>query len=226
MNMSVTAGWAVLVLLLSVLFALPSPAAAQNLLANPHFDTDLSGWPINNGGVFDGTRDANGSASSGSVGETITLGVLTGTFEVRQCVAPVTEGTSYDFGGKVLLTQAPTEGQGTVTLLWWSSNDCSTGILRIDSTSHVSTVGIWTPVSSTVVAPANAHSVAVSTELGTLSTGGTLQVNFDDMFFQVAGPPPPPARVPTLPAMGLLILSGLLATIAAWRLTRRRMRSA
>ena len=220
MNEGVRGAGTLLSLLLPVLFAVIShPAAAQNVLANPHFDTDLSGWPINNGGTFDGTRDANGSPTSGSVGETIALGVLTGTFEVRQCVTAVTPGNSYNYGGKVLLTQAPTDGQGTVSLLWWSSSDCTTGILQIDSTSHVTTVGSWTPVSATTVAPAGANSVSVSTELGTLGTAGTLQVNFDDMFFQVA--PAPRAPVPMLPGTSLAVLAGLLALLGARRLMRR-----
>ena len=49
-------------------FVLAAPAAAQNLLQNPGFTTDLSGWTVNAGAgsIAWNALDASGSASSGS----------------------------------------------------------------------------------------------------------------------------------------------------------------
>ena len=41
--------------------------SAQNLLTNPDFNTGLTGWEVGDGTTWDGTKDAGGSAASGSM---------------------------------------------------------------------------------------------------------------------------------------------------------------
>ncbi|HVT17719.1 MAG TPA: hypothetical protein VHQ90_16265 [Thermoanaerobaculia bacterium] len=69
------------------------PASAQNLLVNPNFDHDLSGWLTS--ARFDPAHDANGSSTSGSA---LLHGY--GHTTICQCAAQaVTPGVTFDFGG-------------------------------------------------------------------------------------------------------------------------------
>jgi hypothetical protein len=76
-------------------------AHAQNLIVNPNFATDVSGWTADTGtSIFrDSSQDAGGSATSGAMsvfpsnGQTFNL-------SVHQCFA-VTGGTDYSFGAKI-----------------------------------------------------------------------------------------------------------------------------
>jgi hypothetical protein len=76
------------------------PAGAQNLLTNPGFATDLSGWSV---GVTFVTAtwqplDATGQSNSGSASVTNTAQGLTN--GLSQCV-PATGGVPYDFGARI-----------------------------------------------------------------------------------------------------------------------------
>src|SRR5262249_21006279 len=103
-----------LLLLLSLSAALPAPrAAGQNLLLNPGFDHDLSGWsiavspstPPEGAGPFVSWRfeDAAGRSDSGSAHFALSTG---GTYEatLAQCVS-VLAGRRYAFGGRVLVQE-------------------------------------------------------------------------------------------------------------------------
>jgi hypothetical protein len=88
------AAWAAAMALL----LLAAPAAAQNLLSNPDFDHDVSGWTFASSPVFDPALDVNGNPGSGSA----LIDSFPGT--ACQCVVrTVAAGETYEFGGSALL---------------------------------------------------------------------------------------------------------------------------
>jgi hypothetical protein len=107
-------------------FVLGPPAAAQNLLQNPRFDTDLTSWsgyaslapdPVGTGVHAWSTQDVDGSPTSGSALVEF-AGTPTGgnaAFGVSQCVdlTAVQPVTSAVFGTRVLLPAEQTADGGT-----------------------------------------------------------------------------------------------------------------
>ena len=74
-------------------------APAQNLIVNPNFGGDTSGW-ISDAGTtifFDGNQDANASAGSGAMAMQPTSGF---SVSAHQCVA-IADGDTFSFGAQV-----------------------------------------------------------------------------------------------------------------------------
>ncbi|HVR64276.1 MAG TPA: hypothetical protein VMU50_20390 [Polyangia bacterium] len=70
----------------------PSPG---NVLKNPGFDKDVSGWMVDTGTVYRETSDSDGCPYSGSL-------ATTGASQVSQCVTTPLDGT-YNFGARILV---------------------------------------------------------------------------------------------------------------------------
>src|SRR5436190_6726026 len=81
-----------------------SLVSAQNLITNPHFDTGLDGWEqFLNHASWDGTKDADGSATSGSVHAFVDDPSVNGiTIPLGQCV-PLTPGVTYHLRAQILV---------------------------------------------------------------------------------------------------------------------------
>jgi hypothetical protein len=198
-----------------------APAFSGNLVVNPNFNTDISGW-ANNGGVgsFDGTMDANGSPSSGSAKGSLTLPPFFSTLAIGQCISGITPGTAYDFGGKIRIQSAPGTGSSAfVALTFFTGSACSTGLSPTFFTPipSVTTTGSWVAANATATAPAGAGSVSIVGDFGIGSTPGTMVVNFDDIFFQVASPGP---TIPALSETMLIALALILGGLGAFVLGR------
>ena len=188
-----------------------SPLRAGNLVSNPGFDTDASGWTLTDA-AWDGTRDAAGSASSGSVRSFVTFRVNACFDVLTQCVTGLQGGTRYDFGGKILIPTSPnqtTGGQGTIGVQWYSGG-CGSGPLGesfgplVDSTADAD---VWTASNSAgIAAPAGATSAFLIGRSCVLGQGN-VEMFFDDMLLE-----PSPAFTPTVPTLDLpgLALFGLL----------------
>jgi hypothetical protein len=166
-------------------------AYAQNLLANPEFDSDLSGWTGPQAGVFDPTLNAPGSTggSAQSINDQDNPGcppgaVCVGQVAIRQCV-PVTAGTAYDFGGKLFIPGAQAaSGYGNVALGFWASASCAGGFISVSESPDVLTVDVWGLSIRTVEAPPGAVSASVLGANNRTTPSGSFKVNFDSMFFQ------------------------------------------
>jgi len=95
--MTRSARWLLVALLAA---SLPASSAAQNLLSNGSFDTDLSSWsqadPPFGTNAFS-TLDANGSPSSGSALVTNNSAAASRNPGLTQC-RPATAGVFYDYG--------------------------------------------------------------------------------------------------------------------------------
>ena len=216
-------------LAICLLFALslPAPLAAQNLLVNPGFETgDLSGWTVPLSTTFDGA--AGTPPGSARWAETLpAVGMLPDIRMVRQCVDGVVAGETYQFGGRLRLTEAPAGGTSNVFLVWRSDPGCA-GSSLIVAASPVSTTGSFILSSHSAVAPLSAESVELAVFSGFAAVGpgpifesdftgvpGDYVVNADSLFL-MAG-----AAVPVLDPVVLTALALALAALAGVALRGR-----
>ncbi len=212
----------VFVMVLSMAAFFSGSALAANLLQNPHFAGDLSGW---NAGIstYDGTLDATGVVGSGSAKHVFVNNFNggAGTVALSQCLTGFVPGQSYIFGGKVYMPSGQAiEGTGSIVVSWFTGTDCTTGLISSANvgTSFGATTDVWTPlVHSAVTIPANARSVWFSGQNGAASAGSH-QTNFDDMYFSDAAVAATP--VPTLNDWGMIFFM-LAAGFYSVRILRR-----
>lgn len=178
------------------LLAASIPAAAQNAITNPNFDTNVAGWgtvPFGTGGSvveceWDGGTDVDGNPGSGAlecrnVWPTASDGI--GGF---QCL-PVSGSTDYDVIGSALIASAqPVTGSAAISLQWWSAPGCSTpagGLLL-----PFPTVEGWSEIAETLTTPATAVSVRLGLVVLKDSGPDTFAVHFDDIRFGPTGTVP------------------------------------
>jgi hypothetical protein len=181
---------------LFVALALPlaagiAPASAQNLLVNPNFDTGLSGWQttlVAPGTTisWDGTRDAEGSLTSGSAKGSWAATTVSGLVPVvSQCVE-VTTGASYRVGGKVFIPPGQaTSGSAFFIAAPYPTHGCSgpppPGPFL--TTPAVTATGQWTESAATFAS--FGPSVLVSAYMAP-NAAGNFEVNFDDLILEPA----------------------------------------
>jgi hypothetical protein len=160
-------------------------ASAQNLLTNPGFNTDVSGWtPI----AADITaiwnsEDASGSPSSGSASITETTASAGSADGVASPCIPVTAGGTYSFGARFKIPASQTsEPKAATAVTWYSGAGCS-GSQNTTSAPFQTTVGSWfTSSLSNVIAPAGAAGALFSLYAGA-GLAGTANVLADDAYF-------------------------------------------
>ncbi|MFI5179884.1 MAG: hypothetical protein ACHQPI_00655 [Thermoanaerobaculia bacterium] len=80
------------------------PLEAANLLQNPNFSGSLASW-VAPYATYDSTRSATADGTGSALGGfTLPSNAAYGNANgVEQCVNGIVPGTSYDFGGKVLI---------------------------------------------------------------------------------------------------------------------------
>lgn len=204
--------WLVFAITCLLLVPLASPLLAANLVVNPSFNGNLTGWNPNLS-TFDGTVDATGTPGSGSARNSFNAVAPSTTVAIDQCIA--TGPGTYTLGGKVFIPngQAIT-GSGFVTVSFFSGPDCTTGFLTSSSLT-ASTTGSFVTLSGPVTAPAGtAH--AWVTGQNSAGAAGTFVVNFDDFVFDngVALPTTP------LPNSAWLMLLGCAFVFVVFRRLR------
>jgi len=170
----------------AVSLLLPLSAQAANLLTNPTFDTDVTGWispPAPSTLQWDGSL---GSPTAGSALVTNAINSngaqATGAF---QCVA-VVGGLQYTFSGQVRIPQNPRKGKGGLAMMWYPTlSACTAGTGLIASNSVAAVVrNAFAPLSVTAAAPAAAtyaRAFLSVTKPGGGKTG--FQANFDNLSF-------------------------------------------
>lgn len=156
----------------------------QNLLQNPHFDHDVSGWSSSCSvpTCFTMTwspQDADGSPTSGSA--LITAVHVPG--GPVQVIYPVFEGVTYDFGAAVREAEEA-GGPGTVTVSWATDNtgpgSCGFSLLRVDTTPSWGG-NTWANVSATSTAPKGAKCAKLQLTVPAIS-GFPRSAYFDNVF--------------------------------------------
>jgi hypothetical protein len=167
---------------------------------NGEFDGSLAAWTLLFGppfAVYDGTLNASGSlggsvktinnvdeSSNPSCTANPTIICVT-TFPLVQFV-PVTPGTQYDYGGKVFIPSGQAaSGYGELGVSFWDNNNNFISVGTQGNGNFVTSTGVWTLSSGTVQAPAGAVRARLSPLNGRMGPAGSLQVNFDDIFFQL-----------------------------------------
>jgi hypothetical protein len=211
-----------------ILVAAAVPVAAANMIVNPNIAGSLSPWT--GLGVFDAgnsnTADGSGSflaSLTNASGTNNSIGAGT-----HQCVAGITAGTSYSFGGFASLEPSSpgTQGGAVINTQWFSDNACGTFITQTGTfgpTTQDTPLHTYVPITHVQVAPAGAHSVlVVASVLNNQAGPSTFTARFDDFFFDVATSVQAPlVQVPALDMPGVLALGAALALAALWALRRR-----
>jgi hypothetical protein len=161
---------------------------AQNLVANPYFDTGLDSWdaymPGNGILLWSDNMDAGGSAVLGSA----SVGVFGGpfiSFGIRQCV-PVEAGEHYRFGASYhVAIDAGTAGWCISTISWFEGPGCTGNEPEGAGGNGITTTGSWLV---SVNEDAEAVPTAVSAELQLIArktTGdGMVSAFIDRAFFE------------------------------------------
>ena len=200
-------------LLAAALGLLATPVArGDNLLVNPNFDTDLSGWANGNPSitsVFD-PEDVLANPASGSARVTSTQadaggGNAAGSGLI-QCVDIAGAGTPrrFEVSSFYLIpsNQADT-ATPDVSLVWFSSGACGTFIngTQFNTAQGASTTDMWLQLQGVANAPLDAQSVRIFLRPRKVEAGGSVDVLFDAVFL-----PEPDAA-----ALGLAAFAGLWA---------------
>lgn len=205
-------------LLLGLVAIASSPALAVNLVTNPGFAGNLTGWTIGGTVVYDGANDATGVPGSGSAQTTFVAVAPSTALEIHQCIA--TGPGNYTLGGKVLIPNGQSvTSTGFVTVSYFSGGNCTTGFISA-STLSTSTPGSWQTLSGPITAPAGTTNIWITGQNGS-NAAGTSVVRFDD-FVLDNGLGAQATDVPTLGSSGLL---ALLAGLGAAGLLVLRKRS-
>jgi hypothetical protein len=105
---------------------------SDNLLANPGFSSNLSGWERNADFTQWSSKDALGSSSSGSA--LINFDDSGGGFHViGQCILVPPSPGPFDVGGKFFFPSGQEQRAfGAVLVVWFSDSACSGSALRTD----------------------------------------------------------------------------------------------
>ena len=127
--------------------------STSNLLVNPGFDTDLSGWSGYATAKTWSSLDAEACPGSGS------LATVNGEDQIQQCV-PVSAGTSYNVGFQYKQSVA---GSFTCYITFFAGPTCLSDdeISSLPYISPTSTGSNWQPYSSVVTAPAGAAGLQI-----------------------------------------------------------------
>lgn len=190
------------VLLALTLAYLAFAAPAQELVRNPRFDSDLSGWARSFPVVRDWDQpswtaddDADGSPRSGSAHTDwfCTLNPACFDSTIRQCV-PVRPGGAY------LLSLAERgSSPGLVAASWFSASDCVVGGLGVAAEAEL-TGNDWKSWQSSLTAPQDARAVQLTMKPRmTYLMGAFGHVGWDNVSLQVLSEPPAATRTQLIP---------------------------
>lgn len=176
-------------LVVLVALAMAVSAAAQDLVTNGGFDTDVAGWSQTNvgSGYFEwSSLDAAADPGSGSA-RVVNNDFPAFSLALVQCV-PVTAGQRYDAAATLYIPSGQASSGFTYLRVEWSSLPaCGGGWLGTESHPNLTDTGVWTTQSLTgLVAPATAEALQIQVFVTKTTTGGQLEVNVDDV--AVTGP--------------------------------------
>jgi VCBS repeat protein len=159
---------------------LASQAMAVNLVTNPSFTGNTSGWTVSSDVTYDAADDATSVLGSGSARSAFVASGASTELALYECIA-IAPGT-YTLGGKVLIPNGQlVSGAGQITVSFFSGGNCSTGFLTFDSVSSPTT-GSFQTISKTVTAPAGTTNAWVTGQNQANGTG-THTVIWDDFVF-------------------------------------------
>jgi hypothetical protein len=171
---------------LAITLALAGPItilSAQNLLANPDFDTSLTGWQAIPAGYWDAAMDADGSPTSGSA-RVSTGTVSAGVYPILSQCVPLTLGTTYSAGGKIY-NDGSVGSDAFFTITFYRAAGCTGPALAPTTTPAVATANAWTS-SGTTFTNTFAGSAQFSASVY-MPSGDGFVGNFDDTYLITNG---------------------------------------
>jgi len=172
----------------SSLVLLFAASAGANLLPNPEFQTDLSGWTGSQLQSYS-PDDSDGSPNSGSVQFEVED---IGSESMTACV-PVSVGVGYDLSLDIKLDFSPNnEGKAGMVVRFKSETDCSGADLEpFPANISLSFAPEWTKQTGVTTSPAGAVAALVSlTVTKTDGGGGGVVANIDEAYFAVTSGEP------------------------------------
>jgi hypothetical protein len=178
-----------LVLSLVITVSLATPSFAQNLVANPDFDIDVSEWSNPYIDRIDWIPDDGNPAGSGpgcmEIADTQNNGGCTGAIQMDIAVAP---HTTYVISGTARLPAGSVAAYASIWVDWLDAGGSFIDLTRIfDVTRTVD--GPWTAGSWRVTSPAGAATAWVRPGLCMPSGGtGESSARWDDLFLAPLGP--------------------------------------
>ncbi len=130
----------------------------QNLVVNPGFDTDVSGWDNIGSNVPWSSFDRNDDPGSGSAQQNV-IGAPGGGFTLYSC-AGIRAGSEYAYGASVFVPGGITPGTlATAAVFWWDNADCSFpsgSVIAVSPELQTTTTSTWVDLSGDAVAPPGA----------------------------------------------------------------------
>jgi hypothetical protein len=186
-------------ILVAALIALAAgPAAAGNLLVNPDFDTDTSGWSPSNANpslvqvLFDPDFDVDFLASSGSAEvqsfQVDPAGPMAKGPSMIQCV-PVTPDTEYYASGWAYTPSGQSRtALPDLTVLFFTDASCTTPVgANVESNQGTVDVDTWQLLELLATAPPSAGSARLFARPRKQEAGGEVDVLFDALFLPEPG---------------------------------------
>jgi Carbohydrate binding domain len=176
--------------------------AATNLLTNPNFDTNTSGWTIKAGWPT-GTMawDAGTLKLTNTMDPTVTSATA-----ATECIDGITPGTAYTLKADAMVPSGQKRHGGAQTrIFWYQGAGCTGAVLTTpQGSTFVITLDKWVTSKDDFVAPATAKSgqVMLMTEMYKADVGEDATAHFyakwDNASFTVAPvATPTPASTPT-----------------------------
>jgi hypothetical protein len=166
--------------LLAALFG--APAAAQNLVQNGRFHSDLAGWAnLASSTMVHSHVDSRGYPGSGSLEFTNQVAQASTATTAHQCIA-VGPGTH-----EIRVRAAIPAGQarsGFVGFEYFpfAGPSCGGSFLEYGSGPTAGTAGSWLTLQKAVTLPPGTASVRLRLNVGKTQAGGELRAHFDDVY--------------------------------------------
>ncbi len=184
---------------LFVALAASAPARAVNLLVNPDFDSDLSGWTEAGAWSAD---DFAGDPGSGSL--RLLDSLASNTVLARQCVSPATTGERFNASAQARVAPGQSAGAVRFAVVFWDTIDCSapsdTDAVGYNQSASAPATGTWVDLGLfDLAAPALTQAVELQLVISTGSGGGSLEGYYDHVFL-----PEPGTRLSAASALAVL----------------------
>ncbi|HYU31598.1 MAG TPA: GDSL-type esterase/lipase family protein [Thermoanaerobaculia bacterium] len=201
---------------LLILATMALPAQGVNLVTNPNFDQNVSGWePLGTSGAPDSLRfvwnplDADRSPTSGS-GEMVFTYLVPTEYDgacaaVYQCVPDVVGGSEYVVGERLRIPSGqPADVQEWLNVLWRSDAACLFNLPGGYSSFTFTRPPFdqWLGVGDRITAPAGAKSAEIRLMFCLFRPGGTVRMLVDSLALDG------PRRVLSFAALGDSFSSG------------------
>jgi hypothetical protein len=178
-------------LLLAIAILGPSPAHAQDLIANGHFHVDLAGW-TGPGVQAWSPLDWQGDAASGSLHVTNSVPkMFTVVSSMTECL-PLSGPGTYELGAEVHMPSQGLTGAAWVTVDWYTNAACTgvgSGSAATDFVPPASDSWIAS-LNSAITIPAGGVAARVRANVAKNADFAFLSARFDRVRFGPAGTTP------------------------------------